>query len=1353
MFPVRGAPLVVNQPTRDQLKASFSTRSCAAALACVAFLATLGSASAQDVTLGGDVWGVFRSRDIFSDVLSTHTTLDFSGLATPGNWLTIPTPWYYGGATFESGGVYIPYVTAPYVYPFNAVWGQPGELLGADGSMDLIVTPPEGTTAIGFDAFPADGAPPSEPITVTLSDGRTLDFNLDFTGMHQPQSTFYGLAVAEPGVTIRSLTLAKNTQTSTLPPIDNLTFGTPTSATDPLTVTSDWTTGRLVVGDTTPMSLVIAGGATVTGSSGVIGQSPGAAGSSVTVTGSGSQWLLSDKLVTGAAADNALLRIEAGGKVTAPVLNIGEDSSFAKAIVTGAGSTLTVDTLNLGTDGATPGGYFPRLVVADGGAISASLILGVNYAEIEIGEGGAPGTIKAAGISISTGTIYFNHDSNSYMFDSPMSGQYGLVQQAGRTILGARGTPAAVIIDGGTLVLAHENAIAGATGITFGGGTLEFATDAVDVSSLLNSFNKAAIRIDTGGIDVAFGSGVTALDDNGLEKLGAGSLTMAGVNTYAGPTTVRQGSFVVEGTLANGAVTVLTPGLLAGTGTIGGIVAVSGTLAPGRNVEDYVFGGVSLDPRGGATLGTLSMGGLALDGSAATVVHLGTAGSRAAPGASDRLLVAGTASLAGTLILGDALAAGGDYPGGAGSYLILSAAETSGTFASIVNLDGFRAAIAPAASSGSAGVDVFLDNYRLAAAAPNQTVNLGAVHAGSSATAPLTLTNTAVADAVYTETLRSGSFTNTTSGFVATGAVAGIAGGTSGAGTLQVGVGTSIAGGTFSGTTTLALFSDAVNSSGLGEAAIAPQTITITGTAWNMASVQSDAGTTTTEIVTTDNMYDLANLAGAQQNLGNFHVGDGITQGAFFEFSVNNAAPADGYSEGLTVRPFSSDVNSPVALAVPTSKPGIAMVYGECTNLTAGGASLFAVQPSTSYAGGQSAVAMYAAESTGVTTSGLGTSPLGTLLVPLRWTVWNRADAVPEASTIDFRTVRVGTNLSTTLAVENMAPAENLFVSADKQKAYTDPLSAGLKNASSGVTAGGYIPVLTGGQTSTNLTVGVSTATPGVVNGSVTLYAEGNPYLNTGMTSYALPDQQISVTATVNALANPVFEAPALLTGGGTLYTIDFGRVRVGAESAASLTLQNLTGSLIADSLAGNWNTATGNAFNALGFMNFGKGTGFPAIMPEGTYSYPLEVFFHPSSTGQFTGQIELLPRSTNDFLPDLALEPIIIDLIGIGFQDEEEDNNSNNNDGTSGNSGGSCGLFCSIGGAVGGAAAAVGAAVAVGVTGGSGGGDGGDASDIPVVPEPSTNVMLLGVLVTLAFGLRRRQAARRITRPFSSAR
>ncbi|NBX30911.1 PEP-CTERM sorting domain-containing protein [bacterium] len=39
------------------------------------------------------------------------------------------------------------------------------------------------------------------------------------------------------------------------------------------------------------------------------------------------------------------------------------------------------------------------------------------------------------------------------------------------------------------------------------------------------------------------------------------------------------------------------------------------------------------------------------------------------------------------------------------------------------------------------------------------------------------------------------------------------------------------------------------------------------------------------------------------------------------------------------------------------------------------------------------------------------------------------------------------------------------------------------------------------------------------------------------------------------------------------------------------------------------------------------------------------------------------------------------------------------------------------------------------------------------MVPEPSTNVMLLGVLVTLAFGLRRRQAARRITRPFSSAR
>src|SRR6516165_10522029 len=83
------------------------------------------------------------------------------------------------------------------------------------------------------------------------------------------------------------------------------------------------------------------------------------------------------------------------------------------------------------------------------------------------------------------------------------------------------------------------------------------------------------------GLDCSAGSGATG---GGLTKVGSGTLTLSGANTYTGPTLVNGGILNVTGALV-AAVTVNSGGMLTGNGTIGGLdVASGGTVAPGNSI-------------------------------------------------------------------------------------------------------------------------------------------------------------------------------------------------------------------------------------------------------------------------------------------------------------------------------------------------------------------------------------------------------------------------------------------------------------------------------------------------------------------------------------------------------------------------------------------------------------------------------------------------------------------------------------------------------------------------------------------------------------------------------------------------
>ncbi len=140
------------------------------------------------------------------------------------------------------------------------------------------------------------------------------------------------------------------------------------------------------------------------------------------------------------------------------------------------------------------------------------------------------------------------------------------------------------------------------------------------------------------------------------------------------------------------------------------------------------------------------------------------------------------------------------------------------------------------AGTGS-GQGIYLDNYRVAAAASTQTVTLN-TRTGVSVSTSLSLTNTNNVTAPFQENLGTTGFSGTTSSFTASGSATGIAGGGTGSDSLSVGVtaGTVGTAGIYSGATTLGLQTEDVNSSGLGNAGVGNQIVTINVNAYDFAT-------------------------------------------------------------------------------------------------------------------------------------------------------------------------------------------------------------------------------------------------------------------------------------------------------------------------------------------------------------------------------------------------------------------------------------------------------------------------------------------------------------------------------------
>ncbi len=383
-----------------------------------------------------------------------------------------------------------------------------------------------------------------------------------------------------------------------------------------------WNSYDLSVGRAGTGALTISDGGRVFNGLGHIGQYSGSTGA-VTVSGNGSVWSNNGALRVGTKGKGTL-RVENGGGVIATAIAIGDEvGSEGKVTVSGANATLR---MTAGGSGALYVGNFGagELRIEAGGRVS-------NEKGFISTQNGASGAVTVTG----EGSLWENNDhlilaGNSLTTSSAGRGTLtiadgGTVSVAGTTRVHANGT--VTLQTGGTL----QTWILNTSGaFHFAGGTLRAMADHANwiTNSGTLSLGTGGGRIDSNGFDV-FSSAVFS-GSGPFAKLGAGTLTLTGRQTYTGATTVAAGKLVVDGSISSSSLTTVQDGAsLGGTGTIGNLhIASGGILSPGNST------------------GLLTVeGDLALDSAAWTLLELTSLTD------FDRIAVSGALTFGGTLAI------------------------------------------------------------------------------------------------------------------------------------------------------------------------------------------------------------------------------------------------------------------------------------------------------------------------------------------------------------------------------------------------------------------------------------------------------------------------------------------------------------------------------------------------------------------------------------------------------------------------------------------------------------------------------------------------------------------------------
>ncbi|MDR3459764.1 MAG: autotransporter-associated beta strand repeat-containing protein [Verrucomicrobiae bacterium] len=277
---------------------------------------------------------------------------------------------------------------------------------------------------------------------------------------------------------------------------------------------------------------------------------------------------------------NLNLTVNGSGTVTlagTPTPGISYSGTFAATVLNGG--TLQLAGANaLGTGTLT----------INGGNLDSSIANLVNLGNNVQTWNGSFGFIGTQNLNIGSGAVAMNANcmvtvnANTFEVDGVITGNGNSLTKAGA----------------GTLFLNNANTYLGGTTISNGVFKLGQAGSIPNVGNVtvygtldLNGNSPTIVNLGgSGSVDTVSGGTPTLTISNAisttfsgmikntggtlaLTKLGAGTLTLAGPNTYTGNTTISAGTLLVNGSLGSGAVTVASGATLGGTNSIGGNVA------------------------------------------------------------------------------------------------------------------------------------------------------------------------------------------------------------------------------------------------------------------------------------------------------------------------------------------------------------------------------------------------------------------------------------------------------------------------------------------------------------------------------------------------------------------------------------------------------------------------------------------------------------------------------------------------------------------------------------------------------------------------------------------------------------
>jgi len=257
-----------------------------------------------------------------------------------------------------------------------------------------------------------------------------------------------------------------------------------------------------------------------------------------------------------------------------------------------------------------------------------------------------------------------------------------------------------------------------ATPWTISQGTLRIADGASVIGDIANDATLAFNNANA----LTFANAITGA--GGVNQTGGGRTNLTGISSYAGPTNISAGTLAVNGSITS-AVTVQPGGSLGGNGTVGAATIQSGgTIAPGNSI------------------GTLHING----------AYVANAGSNynveadPASGASDLILVNGSATIASGAKLNIIANPAGAFPVGAHYTILTASGGVTGRYDDPAPISQYLAFQESTDANNIYLTMVQTGDPATAAQTPNQQNTAGGIPAGGSIGAGL-LTSPSEADA------------------------------------------------------------------------------------------------------------------------------------------------------------------------------------------------------------------------------------------------------------------------------------------------------------------------------------------------------------------------------------------------------------------------------------------------------------------------------------------------------------------------------------------------------------------------------------------------------------------------------